>query len=120
MTTSLLRTALALGCAAAFTFAAPAFAETVNLKAAMTAAGEVPPTQSKGKGELTATYDTASKKLAWKGTYSDRPGHRRALPRSGRGRQERRRRDPDLRRRRRQKPVRGLGHAHRRAGQGAP
>jgi hypothetical protein len=74
MTTSLLRTALALGCAAAFTFAAPAFAETVNLKAAMTAAGEVPPTQSKGKGELTATYDTTSKKLAWKGSYSDLTG----------------------------------------------
>jgi hypothetical protein len=74
MTTSLLRTALALGCAAAFTFTAPAFAETVNLKAAMTAAGEVPPTQSKGKGELTATYDTASKKLSWKGSYSDLSG----------------------------------------------
>ena len=74
MTTSLLRTALAIGCAAAFTFAAPAFAETVTFKAAMTAAGEVPPTQSKGKGELTATYDTASKKLSWKGTYSGLSG----------------------------------------------
>ena len=74
MTTSLLRTALALGCAAAFTVTAPAFAETVNLKAAMTAAGEVPPTQSKGKGEVTATYDTASKKLSWKGSYSDLSG----------------------------------------------
>ena len=74
MTTSLLRTALALGCTAAFTVTAPAFAETVNLKAAMTAAGEVPPTQSKGKGEVTATYDTASKKLSWKGSYSDLSG----------------------------------------------
>lgn len=74
MTTSLLRTALAIGCAAAFTFAAPAFAATVTFKAAMTAAGEVPPTQSKGKGEVTATYDTASKKLSWKGSYSDLSG----------------------------------------------
>lgn len=74
MTTPLLRPALAIACAAAFSFAAPAFAETVNLKAAMSATSEVPPTQSQGKGEVTATYDTASKKLSWKGTYAGLSG----------------------------------------------
>lgn len=74
MTTPLLRPALAIACAAAFSFAAPAFAETVNLKAAMSATSEVPPTQSQGKGEVTATYDTATKTLTWKGTYEGLSG----------------------------------------------
>ena len=68
------RPALAFACAAAFTLAAPAFAETVNFKASLTTAQEVPPTQGAGKGQVTATYDTASKKLSWKGTYSDLSG----------------------------------------------
>ena len=74
MTMPFARAALAAACAAAFTFAAPAFAETVTFKASMTTAQEVPPTQGSGKGEVTATYDTASKKLSWKGTYSDLSG----------------------------------------------
>lgn len=75
MNTSLLRPALAaIACAAAFSFVTPAFAEMVNLKAAMSAKSEVPPNQSKGKGEVTATFDTASKKLSYKGTYSDLSG----------------------------------------------
>jgi hypothetical protein len=73
MTTPIFRPAL-IACAGAFLLAAPAFAETVNLKAALTAASEVPPTQSQGKGEVTATYDTASKKLTWKGSYSGLSG----------------------------------------------
>jgi hypothetical protein len=63
-----------IACAAALLLAAPAFAETVMLKAALTAAAEVPPTQSKGKGDVTATYDTTSKTLAWKGDYSGLSG----------------------------------------------
>ena len=43
-------------------------------KAQMSTAQEVPPTDSKGKGEVTATYDTATKKLSWKGSYSDLSG----------------------------------------------
>ena len=74
MTMPFARTALAFACAAAFTIAAPAFAETLTFKASLTAAQEVPPTNSKGKGEVTATYDTASKKLSWKGSYSDLSG----------------------------------------------
>jgi len=75
MTMPFARTALALTCAAAFTIAAaPAFAETLTFKASMTTTQEVPPTQGAGKGEVTATYDTASKKLSWKGSYSDLSG----------------------------------------------
>ena len=68
------RAALAFACAATFTIAAPAFAETLTFKASLTTAQEVPPTQGTGKGEVTATYDTAPKKLSWKGTYSGLSG----------------------------------------------
>src|SRR6185312_2483518 len=75
MNTSFLRPALAaIACAAAFSFVTPSFAEVVNFKAHMDAKDEVPPNQSKGKGDVTATYDTASKKLSYKGTYSDLSG----------------------------------------------
>ena len=49
-------------------------AESVSLKAALSAQEEVPPTASKGLGSIDATYDTASKKLSWKGTYSSLSG----------------------------------------------
>jgi hypothetical protein len=75
MTSISIRTGLAaLACAATFALAAPAFAGTVNLKAALKAANEIPPNDSKGTGVLTATYDDASKKLTWKGTYADLTG----------------------------------------------
>jgi hypothetical protein len=61
-------------CALAFAAAGPAKAEVVNLKAAINAGSEVPPTSSKGTGTLTATYDTTSKKLSWKGSYADLSG----------------------------------------------
>lgn len=74
MTIPFVRPALLIACAAAFSISAPAFAETVTLKAQLTTAQEVPPTQGAGKGEVTATYDTASKKLSWKGTYTGLSG----------------------------------------------
>jgi hypothetical protein len=61
-------------CALAVFLACPASAETVNLKAAMNANSEVPPNASKGNGTVTATYDTGSKRLSWKGSYSDLTG----------------------------------------------
>jgi len=54
--------------------AAPAAAETVQLKADLSGASEVPPNQSPAKGAVTATYDTSSKVLAWKGDYSGLSG----------------------------------------------
>ena len=75
MRATALRTALAgLALTMAGALASPARAEVVNLKAAMNAGTEVPPNSSSGTGTLTATYDTASKKLSWKGSYSGLTG----------------------------------------------
>jgi hypothetical protein len=75
MTSAILRTGFAvLAASTALVFAAPSFADTVNMKASLTSSAEVPPTASKGTGSVTATYDTASKKLSWKGTYKDLSG----------------------------------------------
>jgi len=40
------------------------------LKADLKASNEVPPNESKGTGSMTATFDTDSNKLSWKGTVS--------------------------------------------------
>jgi len=52
----------------------PAHAEMLNLKADLKGSAEVPPNQSAGTGAVTATFDTASKKLSWQGTYSGMSG----------------------------------------------
>jgi hypothetical protein len=74
MRTLLLRSVLAGLACAAIVIVAPAMAETVSLKASLSPRNEVPPAKSNGAGEVTATYDTASKKLSWKGTYSGLTG----------------------------------------------
>jgi hypothetical protein len=66
--------AVAGGLACAMLIAVPAKAEMVNYKASLSAQNEVPPTNSKGTGSVAITYDTASKKLTWKGTYSGLTG----------------------------------------------
>ena len=58
----------------ALLLACPARAEVVNLKATIDAKSEVPPNSSPATGTLTATYDTSSKKLSWKGSYSGLTG----------------------------------------------
>jgi CHRD domain len=60
--------------AALLAFASPSYAETVQLKADLNGASEVPPNQSAGTGTVTATFDTATKQLSWKGTYSGLSG----------------------------------------------
>lgn len=75
MTPISLRASLAaLACIAAVALATPSIAAMVNLKASMKASDEVPPNASKGTGSVTATYDTASKKLSWKGNVSGLSG----------------------------------------------
>jgi len=75
MKTKISRSSLAaLACAAAFAIASPSMAANVNLKADLKGSSEVPPTDSKGTGSVTATYDTASKKLSWKGSVSGLTG----------------------------------------------
>ncbi len=65
----------AMALAAAALFVSPAIADTVAYKATMNATSEVPANDSKATGTLTATYDTASKKLSWKGSYTGLSGN---------------------------------------------
>lgn len=70
-----MKTAIRVGIAAALiAFAPAAFAATVNLKADLKGANEVPATTSQGTGSLIATYDTATKKLSYTVTYSGLTG----------------------------------------------
>ena len=66
--------ATAFAGAALLAVASPAMAETMNFKADLSAQNEVPPNDSKGNGSVTATYDSSSKKLTWKGNYSGLSG----------------------------------------------
>ena len=60
---------------AALLITAPASAETVNLKASLSASQSVPPNDSKGTGSLQATYDTANKQLTYTVNYSGLTGN---------------------------------------------
>ena len=64
----------ALACTSAIALASPTLAAMVNFKADLKGAEEVPPVTGPGKGSLTASYDTDSKRLAWKGDYSGLSG----------------------------------------------
>ena len=75
MKTTILRSSLAaLACTAVLAFASPSMAANVNLKADLKGASEVPPVDSKGTGSMTATFDTASRKLYWKGSVTGLSG----------------------------------------------
>src|ERR1700712_2838490 len=63
-----------LGAVAAFAFTPAAFAATETYKADLKASSEVPANDSKGSGSVTATYDTATKKLTYTATYKDLTG----------------------------------------------
>ena len=64
----------AIAVAGAVAFVSPSMAAMINFTAEMNAASEVPPNSSKATGTVTATYDTGSKKLTWKGSYKDLTG----------------------------------------------
>jgi hypothetical protein len=49
-------------------------AATMTFKAALSGKSEVPANSTAGTGEVTATYDTDTKKLTWKGSYSGLTG----------------------------------------------
>jgi hypothetical protein len=61
-------------CTIAIGFAGPALADVVTLKASLNGAAEVPPNPTTATGNVTATYDTASKKLTWNGSYTGLSG----------------------------------------------
>jgi hypothetical protein len=75
MTSTILRCSVAtLAFAGALAFASPSMAAMMNFKASLSGKTEVPPNTTAGSGTVTATYDTDSKKLTWKGTYSGLTG----------------------------------------------
>ena len=75
MTRPFFRPALAvLACAGAIAFASPSMADMMKMKASLKGANEVPPTQTSGSGSVDVTYDSASKKLSWKLSYSGLSG----------------------------------------------
>ncbi len=65
---------LALAVAAGFALASPAMAEVITYKVNLVSSAEVPPNDSAGTGTVTITFDTATKKLSWEGTYSGLTG----------------------------------------------
>jgi hypothetical protein len=75
MTSTILRsTAAAFVFAGALALATPSMAAMVNFKAALSGKSEVPPNATAGTGSVTVTYDSDSKKLTWKGSYSGLTG----------------------------------------------
>ena len=75
MTSIILRSTVAvIACAGVLGFAVPSMAATMTFKAALSGKNEVPANTTSGTGEVTATYDTATKKLTWKGSYSGLTG----------------------------------------------
>ena len=73
MTTTFVRSGLA-ALACVVLLSASASAASINLKADLKSSNEVPPVDSKGSGSVTATFDTASKQLSWKGSVAGLSG----------------------------------------------
>jgi hypothetical protein len=69
-----MKTILLAAFASALLLGTSAMAETVNLKAELSGADQVPPVTTSAKGSLTSTYDTATKRLTWKGNVSGLSG----------------------------------------------
>jgi hypothetical protein len=61
----------ALAFAACLAIVSPAQSETISLKADLKGSNEVPPNTAKGTGFVTLTFDSASKRLSWKGTLTN-------------------------------------------------
>jgi CHRD domain len=59
---------------ACLALAGAANAEKMTMKIPLTSASEVPPNTSAGKGDADVTYDTTTKMLTWKVTYSGLTG----------------------------------------------
>lgn len=70
------RTLIAFATAAGLllTTVSVASAETITMKATLNAAAEVPANDSKGAGTADVVYDTATKVLTWKVSYSGLTG----------------------------------------------
>ena len=72
---TILHTSIAgLALATCLAAVSPVLAETVTLKGNLASAAEVPPNDSAATGTVTVTFDTASKKATWQGSYSGLSG----------------------------------------------
>lgn len=65
---------LAIAACSCLALNAAAIAETMTFTAKLDAASEVPAATGTGGGSVTASFDTASKQLSWKGSYSGLTG----------------------------------------------
>lgn len=75
MKKTILRAGLAaLACATVLAYASPSMAAMLNFKASLSGKSEVPPNAVAATGSVAATYDSDSKKLTWKGSYSGLSG----------------------------------------------
>lgn len=75
MTSTILRSAAAaIAFAGALALATPSMAAMIDFKASLSGKSEVPPNAAAATGPVTATYDSESKKLSWKGSYSGLSG----------------------------------------------
>ncbi len=75
MTTRFSRAAMAaLAIVTALAVTNPALAEMMRMKADLSGSSEVPPNDSKGGGSVEVTYDSATRKVSWNGTYKDLSG----------------------------------------------
>jgi len=75
MTSTIFRsTAAAIAFVGALALATPSMAAMMNFKASLSGKSEVPTNATAGTGSVTASYDTDSKKLTWKGSYSGLSG----------------------------------------------
>ena len=68
------RFAILLALAATPLVASPALAAGVAYQATLSGGSEVPATQSQGSGEVNATFDPATKRLSWTGSYGGLTG----------------------------------------------
>ena len=75
MTPTVLRiTVAAFALSSALVLASPSMAAMLNFKASLNGKSEVPPNAVTATGTVTATYDSDSKKLTWKGSYNGLSG----------------------------------------------
>jgi hypothetical protein len=75
MTSTMLRsTVAAFAFVGVLAIASPSMAAMMNFIASLSGKSEVPANTTAGTGSVTATYDTDSKKLTWKGSYSGLTG----------------------------------------------
>ncbi len=75
MTSTILRSMVAaIAVAGTLALATPSMAAMMNFKASLSGKSEVPANTTAGTGEVTVTYDAATKKLTWKGSYSGLTG----------------------------------------------